>query len=192
MSSSRKRNPRAEVGRRRAWLAGTLALSIVAIASAAPPPVTTIEIAEGYGPPGTKVTMPVDFKASDGVRAGAVEIRLTLPPTLTFEAAAASGLSQGVGAELTSEQKGDAVRVVLAVRGEPAGSPPRPIPDGTIAYLTFTIAQTATPESVIPLEPQAILRPLGDGPNAVVPMKAAATRIVVTAPPIPSCLFYMH
>jgi hypothetical protein len=175
--------------RRIAVPAAVLAWTVVA--ARAQPPVTTIEITEGFGPPGTKVTMPVDLKTAEGIQIAGVEIRLTLPATLSFESAAASGLSQGVGAELTTAKDGDAVRVALAAKTDGSGTPARPIPNGTIAYLTFAIAPTAAPETDIPLEPQTTVRAVGGGQNPV-PSKVMPTKVAVTAPPVPACMFYMH
>ena len=185
----------------RACVLITLALIAIAQspagwAAASQPPVTLVELNEGYGPPDGVVTLPVDLRTPDGVQVGEIELRLTIPSTkLAFERAVLSGISEAAGVRLTAQaepENGAGVSLRLVIQGRQEGGSRQPLPTGQVAHLVFKLADTAEPNSEVPLAPKVVAQTTASPPAIVEPLTSPASRIVVTSPTVISCFFYMH
>lgn len=155
----------------------------------------TLSLGEASAPPGAPVVAPLTLSAPEGVRVGSVEVRLTYPKALlAFVKIEPSGLALGVGATVQADAKGgpDAQSSTLHVSiSTPAGSR-QPLPSGPLAYLGFTIDESAKAETSIALTHAAEALTTDDPPRLVKPLVAAPATISVSVPPVPACFFYMH
>ena len=186
-------------------LARVTAMAVV-VAAALPQPVSSIQtvieskltLGEASGNPGSPVTVPLTLAAAESVNVGSVEMRVTYPKAqLTFNKVEPSGLSLGVDAKVEasveswSDAKSSTVRITLSTPpGE--GGVRKPLPIGLLAYLGFTIAKTAKPETTIPLVHVATAASSDSEPRPVAPLGVADGKIKVTTRPVPACFFYMH
>jgi hypothetical protein len=82
------------------------------------------------------------------------------------------------------------LRVSVAASGD--GGERKPLPVGVLAYIGFTIAKTAKPDTTISLLHVATGRTTDGDSRPVAPLGIANGKIRVTKPPVPACFFYMH
>jgi len=157
---------------------------------------TTIELVEAYGPPGANITMPVDLRAAPGVQVGRIDLEFAVPrAVVTFARAVLSDLSRSLGVQLTADAKPDEhgrmsiVRVTLTT---PEAESKRAIANGQVAYLSFRLAETAKPGTVISIKPTVTVRPLDSAETILQPIDVPNSEIMVSSPAAASCFFYMH
>jgi hypothetical protein len=157
----------------------------------------TITIGEGAAPPDAQVVLPISLSVRSGVEVGAVEVRLGFPSrSLAFVKADPSGLAIGTGADVEAEvrpagsEESPVLHVRVATRAE--GGKRQGLGDGPIAYLTFRVAATARPQTTIALTHEASVWTNDDPPRTVAPVIASKAEVVVAAPPVTGCFFYMH
>lgn len=183
-----------------------VAAMAIALAAALHEPVSSIQtvieskltLGEASGPPGSPVTVPLTLSAAESVTVGSIEMRVTYPKAqLTFNKVEPSGLSLGVDAKVEAsvesapDAKSSTVRITVSTpTGERGGR--KPLPIGLLAYLGFTIAKTAKPETTISLVPVAAAANIDSEPRPVAPLGVADGKIKVTTRPVPACFFYMH
>ncbi len=159
---------------------------------------TTVHLGEGAAPPGGQVVLPVSFSSAENVvKAGAIDLRVTLPKAkLSFVKIDPSGLAVGVSATVQANVKdGDAagppiVEAHISTIGPGGGR--LAIPSGPVAYLTFTIDTSAEPGDAFDVSLEASVRTTDDPPRTITPVGTADGQITVASPPVPMCFFYMH
>ena len=158
---------------------------------------TKLTLGQPSAPPGSPVTIPLTLAASESAKVGSIELRLTFPKAqLTFNKVEPSGLVLGIEGTAEAvvdprpEGKSSTVRVTVA-GGAGAGGR-RPLPAGVLAYLGFTIAKTAKPDTTISLAHVATALTTDVDARPVLPFGVVNGKVSVTRPPVPACYFYMH
>lgn len=174
-----------------------LAITLAPSVSSAIQTDAKLTLGEPSAPPGSRVTVPLTLSVPESVNVGSLEIRLTFPKAqLTFTKVEPSGLAVGLDArvEATVENGPDAKSSTLRVRVATPGSAGerKPLPAGLLAYIGFTIAKTAKPDTTISLVHVATGLTTHSDPRPVTPLGIANGKINVTKPPVPACFFYMH
>ena len=174
-----------------------LAITLAPSVSSAIQTDSKLTLGEPSAPPGSPVTVPLTLSVPESVNVGSLEIRLTFPKALlTFTKVEPSGLAVGLDArvEATVESGPDAKSSTLRVRVATPGNAGerKPLPAGLLAYIGFTIAKTAKPDTTISLVHVATARTTHSDPRPVTPLGIANGKINVTKPPVPACFFYMH
>jgi hypothetical protein len=152
----------------------------------------TIALGDASAAPGSAVVSPLSLSAPEPIHIRALEVRLTYDSSLlSFDKAEPSGLALGISAEVTAavEESADEGSSVLRLRI--AAPSERELPPGPLAYIRFRIAQKALPETAIAIRIEAVGQ-TADAPGQAVTLDAAPGRIIVSAPPVPACFFYMH
>jgi hypothetical protein len=147
-----------------------------------------ITISQTAGGPGTDVAAPIFLVTAEGVRVGAISLRITFPSALVTLKQAKSDVKIRNAVKPDAEDPALAV-LELEIDGAEPGTV---IPDGQIADLTFQISKDAKLEEYIALKGTAVVR-TPDAPAAeVAPVRVYEGLIMVTADQIFSCFFYMH
>jgi hypothetical protein len=158
---------------------------------------TKLTIGEQTGPPGAAVVVPVTLAAAESVKPGSIELRVTFAKaTLTFSKFEPSGLALGVSATVeTTIVKGPdaATSTLVATITTPPGTDPRnAFSSGVLAYVGFTIDKDAKPGTTVALKAFSTVLSADAAPRAIVPVATGDGKIIVAAPPVISCFFYMH
>jgi hypothetical protein len=131
------------------------------------------------------------LSAPDEVSVGDLTVRLTFAKALLgFEKIDPSGLALSVDASVQAETKAgpDEESSTLEIRVAAT----KALPSGPLAYVSFKIDESATPETSIALEHAAEAATTDRPPRRVEPLVAEPASIRVSAPPVPACFFYMH
>jgi len=155
-----------------------------------------VTLSQTAGAPGLTVSMPLYVAGADGVRIGTIHLRLTFPKAkVSFDKAELSGLGEGVGIVMTTEQQdaGDSASVLLTLTTKAVeGAAREAVPDGPIAHLAFKLAADAKVGEVVTLKPRVSAETLDAPPKTVAGISAPDGQIVVSEPSVSSCFFYMH
>lgn len=159
---------------------------------------TLVDLDRGVGAPGRRAWMPITLTAAPGVKVGRLEITVAFPKALLdFSTLEASGLSEGVDADLQAEVRDDerdSSQKLLRVRLSTLdGKASRiPFPDGKLAYVLFQIAADAKPDSRIAVAASGTAVTVDNPPKPVDPFTVKVMPLDVSDEPLSSCFFYMH
>lgn len=150
---------------------------------------------EARGVPGESRPVPLHLTMGKGVEIGALSLAVRFPPKqVTFQRVELGGIAAGSGVTAKADVKeGKEGTVVQVVVDAPERDGARtPLLDGPLATLWFQIAEAAEPKTIVPLEfvsAAATGAKPGSGP---VKLETQDGQIVVSAPLITACFFYMH
>jgi hypothetical protein len=156
-----------------------------------------VTLGEQSAQPGAPVVLLLTLSVPAEAPPSSIEVRLTYPTALlTFVKVEPSGLALGVSATVEAVVvKGPDANssTVKATITTPAGVTPRDtLSSGALAYFSFKVAKEAKPATTIPVTLGAVMKTADTKTPALSPVLAVNGKVTVTAPPVPSCFFYMH
>jgi hypothetical protein len=154
----------------------------------------TIRLRQTTAASGAALIAPVYLSAAP-TAVGAVTVELEFPAAvLSFDKAERSGVTEALGVALTAEvKKGSGAQsrtLVFELSAIGAAGARKPLPEGAIAHLWFTVAHDAKP-GPIKIAARATAQSATD-PSTRVPVTVPPVVFTVSDGPVISCFFYMH
>lgn len=160
-----------------------------------PEAIARATILEARGVPGEVRPVPLHLTRGKGVEVGSLSITIRFPMELiTFERVELGGIAEATGVEAKAEVKKETDHAVvqLAIEAPEQDGVRQSLLDGPLASLYFTIADNAAHKTVIPLVIGEATATGTRAGAAAVKLEMDDGQVVVSAPLITACFFYMH